>query len=152
MEDLDIHAIKTGMLFDADVTRVVAKTLRSLSGTLPPLVCDPVCVSTSGHTLLHPDAVEVMIQDLFPLASLITPNKSEAELLLSHKRLPIQINTREDMLTAAPSLLELGPRAVLLKGRHITTTFGDVDRISRIYPDVHVLRDGLLEDNMEIFK
>lgn len=73
------------MLFDAANTRAVSSTLKDLykGQNLPPLVVDPVCVSTSGHSLLHPEAVEVIIQELFPLATLITPNKSEAELLLS---------------------------------------------------------------------
>ncbi|TFY78234.1 hypothetical protein EWM64_g5775, partial [Hericium alpestre] len=58
MNDISIKAIKIGMLFSADVVRTVVQTLRALYSATPPppLVCDPVCVSTSGHTLLHPDA------------------------------------------------------------------------------------------------
>ena len=86
LDDIEIRAIKTGMLFDASNTHAVANTLRAHYAAperpLPPLVVDPVSVSTSGHTLLHPDAVEVMISELLPLAALVTPNKPEAELLL----------------------------------------------------------------------
>ncbi|KAF7353841.1 hypothetical protein MVEN_01069700 [Mycena venus] len=147
LDDLEVHAIKTGMLFDADNTRATVHALQShYSGrTMPPLVCDPVCVSTSGHTLLVPEALEVLTKDLFPLAALITPNKSEAELLLSRP-----ISSVEDMLNAARDLLLCGPRAVLLKGGHITATLADVDSLSRAHLELRVVRDGLYGDNMEI--
>ena len=86
LSDIEISAMKTGMLFDDSNIRAIAKTLKAfyISGkTLPPLVCDPVCVSTSGHTLLQPEALDVLISELFPLTFLLTPNKSEAELILS---------------------------------------------------------------------
>ncbi|KAF8901830.1 Phosphomethylpyrimidine kinase-domain-containing protein [Mucidula mucida] len=84
--DIKMDALKTGMLFDASITRAVVETLKAhyANESMPPLVCDPVCVATSGHSLLNPDAIQVMIEDLFPLATIITPNKSEVELLLSH--------------------------------------------------------------------
>ena len=97
---------------------------------MPPLVCDPVCVSTSGHTLLQPDAVEVMISELFPLTYLITRNKSEAELLLATRGLPARIANLDDMLRAAADLLALGPRAVLLKGGHLAVRLADVERVA----------------------
>ncbi|KAJ7778806.1 Phosphomethylpyrimidine kinase-domain-containing protein [Mycena maculata] len=148
LNDLDVHAIKTGMLFDAENTRATIRALKDHycgDRVMPPLVCDPVCVSTSGHTLLAPDAVQVLIQDLFPLTTLITPNKSESELLLSRA-----INSLEDMLSAASDLLRLGPRAVLLKGGHMTATLADLDSLARAHPEVRMLRDGLYGDNMEI--
>lgn len=141
------------MLFDAEITRTVARTLRAHYGdSVPPLVCDPVCVSTSGHTLLQPEAVDVMISDLFPMAALITPNKSEAALLLAQRGLPSKVETLEDMLVASRNLLSLGPRAVLLKGGHITTTMEDVRRVSINHPHIHVVREGLLGENMEILQ
>lgn len=154
------------MLYDTDAIRAVVQTLRSHylqdgSTPLPPLVCDPVCVSTSGHTLLKPDAVQSMIEELFPLASLITPNKSEAELILSHKSqhstlTPSQskISSLEDMLIAAKRLLALGPKAVLLKGGHVTTSLADVDAIvaKEDNDDVTVVRGGVLGENMEILQ
>jgi len=154
LEDVDIQAIKTGMLFDADITHVVANTLQELykSSIFPPLICDPVCVSTTGHTLLHPQAIEVMIRELFPLTVLITPNKSEAELLLSHRNLPCKIAGLEDMLIAAENLTLLGPPAVLLKGGHITVTTGDIERVSRSHTHILFVNDGILTENMEILE
>ncbi|KAJ7494369.1 Phosphomethylpyrimidine kinase-domain-containing protein [Mycena galericulata] len=148
LDDLDVHAIKTGMLFDAENTRATVCALKKYySGrTMPPLVCDPVCVSTSGHTLLAREAIQVLIQDLFPLATLITPNKSEAELILSRDA----VNSLEEMLRAASDLLQLGPPAVLLKGGHMTANLTDLDSLAAAHPEVCVIRDGLYGDNMEI--
>ncbi|KAK7040259.1 trifunctional hydroxymethylpyrimidine kinase/phosphomethylpyrimidine kinase/thiaminase [Paramarasmius palmivorus] len=157
LDDIEIKAIKTGMLFDTENTRAVVRALKArytdhdASGSIPPLVCDPVCVSTSGHTLLHPDAVEALISELFPISFLITPNKAEAELLLSHgaKSKP-QIDDLESMLKAAQDLLSLGPNAVLVKGGHVTATHDDIQKFIASHKDVHVLRDGLFGENMEI--
>ena len=146
--------MKTGMLFDAASIRAVVRVLNSHyeGKPMPPLVCDPVCVSTSGHTLLQADAVEVMISELFPLTYLITPNKSEAELILSTRGLPSSINNIDDMLAAAENLIKLGPKAVLLKGGHLTIRHADVERITEDYPSVRVVRDILFEENMEILQ
>jgi hydroxymethylpyrimidine/phosphomethylpyrimidine kinase len=134
------------MLFDADNTRATVRALKShyAARTMPPLVCDPVCVSTSGHTLLAAGALQVLT-DLFPLTTLITPNKSEGELLLSRP-----IDSLEDMMKAASDLLARGPRAVLLKGGHMNATLADVDSLARAHPDVRVVREGLYSDNMNI--
>ena len=142
------------MLFDADITHVVADTLQThyAHSIMPALVCDPVCVSTTGHELLHPQAIEVMIQELFPLAALITPNKSEAELLLSLRDLPCKITGLDDMLVAAKNLTLFGPPAVLLKGGHITVTIEDVKRVSRNHTRISFVDDGILSENMEILK
>ncbi|EMD34312.1 hypothetical protein CERSUDRAFT_158703 [Gelatoporia subvermispora B] len=152
LSDIDIQAMKTGMLFDAENTRAVVAALKEhyAARPMPPLICDPVCVSTSGHTLLQPDAVEVMISELFPMAALITPNKSEAELVLAHRQLSSKIDNLEDMLRAAKDMLSLGPKAVLLKGGHITSTLEDIERVSSVHPQVKVIKDGLLSENMEI--
>lgn len=146
--------MKTGMLFDANAIRAIVKTLKAHFGEkpMPPLVCDPVCVSTSGHALLKPDAVEVMISELLPLAALVTPNKSEAELILSCRSLPSAIDSLEDMLTAAKNILQLGPKAVLVKGGHLTATTRDVEKIAAKYPDVRIVRDGVYAENMEILQ
>ncbi|KAJ6606148.1 Phosphomethylpyrimidine kinase-domain-containing protein [Mycena vulgaris] len=147
LDDLDIHAIKTGMLFDAENTKATVRALKThyAGRTIPPLVCDPVCVSTSGHTLLAPEALQVLTEDLFPLTTLITPNKPEAELLLSRP-----IESLEDMLSAASDLLSRGPRAVLLKGGHMTATFADLDALAHAHPELRVTREGLYAENMEI--
>ena len=141
------------MLFDAGITHEIAATLNEHYGaTRPPLVVDPVCVSTSGHTLLQPEAVATLVSELFPLASVITPNKSEAELLLAHCGSPSKLERMEDMLPAAKKLLATGCKAVLLKGGHITATMDEVKGISAAHPEVIVVCEGLLGDNMEILQ
>lgn len=157
LSDIDFKAIKTGMLFDAENTRAVVRGIKKHYSTLssssdkPPIICDPVCVSTSGHMLLRPDALSVLIDELFPLTTLITPNKSEAELLLSQRGLPIEIGTVEDMISAANRMiLAFAPHAVLMKGGHITTTTKDINKIVEAKAHVRVVRHGLLGENMEI--
>ncbi|KAG1736929.1 Phosphomethylpyrimidine kinase-domain-containing protein [Suillus paluster] len=152
LDDVDVKAIKTGMLFDTENTKAVAEMLKghfNAKGHIP-LVCDPVCVSTSGHVLLHPDAVDTLIDDIFPLSDLITPNKSEAELLLKQRHLPSHIASLEDMISASRRLRTLGPQAVLLKGGHCVVSLADVTNISS--DDTQVIREGLLDDNANILR
>ncbi len=108
-KDIKVHAAKTGMLFSAPIIRAVAAALQ---GTDFPLVIDPVCVATSGAKLLKEDAVEAM-KGLFPMADLLTPNVPEAELFTG-----MEITSREDIFKAIDILLEMGPKAVLIKGGH----------------------------------
>ncbi|KAK0227908.1 Phosphomethylpyrimidine kinase-domain-containing protein [Armillaria fumosa] len=158
LQDISMDALKTGVLVDAEITKAVVHTLKThYGGNVPPLVCDPVCVSTSGHSLLNPDAIDVMVKELFPLATLITPNKSEAELLLAHGRPGAYpgISTLEDMYQAGKDFFTQfapGPKAILLKGGHVTATLVDVDRVSSAHPEISVVRDGLFGDNMEILQ
>lgn len=157
LEDIDVRAIKTGMLYDANSIRAIVQTLNAhydaSNSTFPPFVCDPVCVSTSGHTLLQADAVEIMTDEIFPMSTIITPNKAEAELILTRKGLSTgTISNISDMLAAAKKLYTLGPRAVLLKGGHLTTTISDVDATAANNPDIQVVRGGLLGENMEILQ
>ncbi|THV06917.1 hypothetical protein K435DRAFT_825731 [Dendrothele bispora CBS 962.96] len=185
VEDIDITAIKTGMLFDTDNCRAVAQALKqhycssttAVSGSrsaFPPTICDPVCVSTSGHTLLHPDSVDIMISELFPMSTLITPNTQEASLILSHRNLEpsTKIDSLESMLIAARNLMTLGSEAVLLKGGHVTAKMADVDRLADSLCSefegsgnkenenssgsnkcqVQVFREGLFGENMEILQ
>jgi hydroxymethylpyrimidine/phosphomethylpyrimidine kinase len=152
LDDIDIKAIKTGMLFDTENTKAVAQTLKGLfdaKGRVP-LICDPVCVSTSGHALLHPDALDVLIDELFPLSDLITPNKAEAELLLKQRNLPSRIANLQDMIDAARQLRSLGPQAVLLKGGHCVVSLGDLENVSS--DEAHVVRDDLLDENSNILR
>ena len=128
LDDIPVRAIKTGMLFSAETTRAVTATLGAHFATHGriPLVCDPVCVSTSGHVLLQPDAVGVIVRELFPLAQVITPNRAEAELLLRERSMPCRIASLGDMLVAARNLLTFGSDAVLLKGGHMRVSEDDV--------------------------
>lgn len=152
------------MLSNLEITQTLVDSLHSLASSnpngpdtqLPPLVIDPVCVSTSGHTLLDPAAVNTMITSLFPLATLITPNKSEAELVLSHLIKPGDITERkeleslEEILSAATQLLSSGPKAVLIKGGHLISSFADIDALLAAHPNVKVEKDEILGENMEI--
>lgn len=151
LDDFDIRVIKTGMLCDAETISIISARLKNLQH-LPPIVCDPVTVSTSGHILLEAEAIKTLIEDMFPLSTLITPNKSEAELILSTAGFPSVISKIEEMITASRILLSLGPKAILLKGGHVIVSLSDVDRISETYPDVEIVKYALLEENMEILQ
>ncbi|RDI95494.1 bifunctional hydroxymethylpyrimidine kinase/phosphomethylpyrimidine kinase [Meiothermus sp. QL-1] len=111
-EDLPPHAAKTGALGDAAIVEAVAEAVGRFG--LGPLVVDPVMVAKGGDPLLAPEAVAALKEKLFPLASLITPNRLEAEALLG-----APIRTLEEAEEAAKALLALGPKAVLLKGGHL---------------------------------
>ena len=80
LADLPVGAVKIGMLANAGVIRAVAAGLRDYPG---PVVLDPVMVSTSGHRLLDPHAEETLLTELLPLATVVTPNLPEAELVLA---------------------------------------------------------------------
>lgn len=113
--DLDVKAVKIGMLGDAQTIKTVAAALRKYQPAF--VVLDPVMVATSGDLLLEQDAVATLISELLPLADVITPNLHEAQALLgrSPKVLP---ETDTDMKDCAKALLALGCRSVLLKGGH----------------------------------
>ncbi|WP_319466534.1 bifunctional hydroxymethylpyrimidine kinase/phosphomethylpyrimidine kinase [uncultured Pseudodesulfovibrio sp.] len=110
LDDIEVSAAKTGMLFSASIIKALAPIL---SHKKFPLVVDPVCVATSGAKLLKDDAVEAMVQLIFPCADLLTPNIPEAELFTG-----VKIQDRDDVFKAARILLEMGPKAVLIKGGH----------------------------------
>jgi len=110
--DFDIRAAKLGMLATAEVIGVVSDALRLHAP--PHIVLDPVMVATSGAKLLEDSALTALRTQLLPLASVVTPNLPEAELLLGRA-----IATRADMQAAAQELLALGARAVFLKGGHL---------------------------------
>lgn len=110
--DVRIDAIKIGMLGDARIVRTVAEEIRGLSR---PVVLDPVMVAKSGDRLLRVEAVAALRDELIPMATMITPNLPEAADLLGLR----EARTREEMVAQAEALLELGPRAALLKGGHL---------------------------------
>lgn len=111
VEDLKPGAAKTGMIATPDLIRLVANSIQEYQLAV---VVDPVMVAASGARLIQDDAVEALKNELFPVASLITPNRMEAETLTGHK-----IENLDDALRAGRELLELGPKAVLVKGGHI---------------------------------
>lgn len=110
LDDIEINAAKTGMLFSAPIIQAIAPLL---SRREFPLVVDPVCVATSGAKLLKDDAVDAMKRVMFPLADLLTPNIPETELFTG-----VKIQDREDVFKAGRLLLSMGPQAVLIKGGH----------------------------------
>ncbi|MEO8560909.1 MAG: bifunctional hydroxymethylpyrimidine kinase/phosphomethylpyrimidine kinase [bacterium] len=112
-EDLRPAAIKSGMLGDTDVVLAVADGISA--HRLAPYVLDPVMVATSGDPLLAPDAVASIVERLFPLATLVTPNLDEAALLIGE-----QVTDMSGMERAARILVDrLGARAALVKGGHL---------------------------------
>jgi hydroxymethylpyrimidine/phosphomethylpyrimidine kinase len=112
VEDMELSALKTGMLANRQIIEEVASIIGSLG--LRPLVVDPVMVAKSGDRLLDTSAESAYMERLFPLAALITPNIPEAEVLLARK-----IRSVDDMKDAATALLRVGCRAVLIKGGHL---------------------------------
>ena len=112
LADLDVGAIKAGMLADAGIVEAVAHCLRAAPRR--PLVVDPGMVATSGDLLLEADAVETMKRQLIPLANLITPNLPEAAWLLGAK----PAGDDAQAIEQAKALHALGCGAVLLKGGH----------------------------------
>ncbi len=115
-EDLGVDAAKTGMLASAPIVEAVSAAVKGHG--IEKLVVDPVFVSKHGAHLLADDAVGALKETLLPLAEVVTPNVYEAAALTG-----IEITSLDDMREAARALLELGPRAVLVKGGHLE---GDV--------------------------
>jgi hydroxymethylpyrimidine/phosphomethylpyrimidine kinase len=111
LSDLDVAAVKTGMLANAAIVAVVAGRLR---GASRPLIVDPVMAASSGGALLAADAVAVLRDALLPLATLLTPNRPEAALLLGTR----EAASEEEAVAHAKALRGLGCSAVLLKGGH----------------------------------
>jgi len=107
----NIRALKTGMLSSADIIEAVAGRLADYSAIAK--VIDPVMIATSGARLIDNAAVSVLKRSLLPLASIITPNIPEAEVLAD-----MRITSREDVLTAARKLFDTIGCAVLIKGGH----------------------------------
>ena len=109
--DIGVHAVKTGMLASADIVQAVAGML---AGVPAPVVVDPVAVSKHGDSLLSAGTLEAVRAHLLPLATVLTPNLLEAELLTGS-----QITDEAGMRRAAETLSSLGPRWVLVKGGHL---------------------------------
>ena len=124
LADLRPAAVKAGALGSAEVVRAIAPVLlREAHGA--PLVIDPVMISKHGHALLDGDAIDACVEELFPIAALLTPNIPEAERLLSHPH-PVRIVSREDAEEAALSLARRFGVPVLVKGGHLAGESVDV--------------------------
>ncbi len=113
--DIGVDIVKIGMLASPEIVRTVASALKRHGAKR--IVLDPVLRATSGASLGGDDTAQAMIQELFPMASLVTPNLEEASLLLGR-----ELTGPEDFKLAAEELLDMGPQAVLIKGGHLDTT------------------------------
>ena len=109
-DDIGVDAAKTGMLFSARIIEAVAGFLGELE---LPLVVDPVLIAASGAKLLQDDAVSVLVAELFPLATVVTPNLHEACALLG-----VTYEDRADRRALAEGLHGLGAAAVVVTGGH----------------------------------
>jgi hydroxymethylpyrimidine/phosphomethylpyrimidine kinase len=133
VQDIGVDAVKIGMLHSPEVVQVVAHAIREYG--LRHVVLDPVMVATSGDRLIAQETVGVLVQELFPLAQVVTPNLDEAGWLLDRS-----LVAADALEAAAQDLLALGAQAVLLKGGHLP---GDwvIDVLSvRGEPQLHTLQ------------
>jgi hydroxymethylpyrimidine/phosphomethylpyrimidine kinase len=116
VSDIGIQAAKTGMLASSAIIAAVAATWRRLELTVP-LVVDPVCASMHGDALLAPSALDSLRDELFPLATLVTPNLDEVRLLVD-----VEVVDSTSQRAAAKALHALGPRWALVKGGHLRSS------------------------------
>ncbi|MGI9015654.1 MAG: bifunctional hydroxymethylpyrimidine kinase/phosphomethylpyrimidine kinase [Euzebya sp.] len=121
--DLRPVATKTGMLATAEMIDTVASGIRRHG--LDNVVVDPVAASKHGHALLDPDAIGTLRDVLLPLASLVTPNLGEVELLTG-----VVVSGVDDMPAAAQAMKALGPRWVLIKGGHLPDNSAALDLLT----------------------
>lgn len=128
-EDLEISCVKTGMLPSGDVIRSAAELLRI--NNVKDLVVDPVVRSTSGYDLIDDDALRALIAELFPFASIVTPNIPEAERIA---KMPIR--SSDDILKAATVIRSMGAKNILIKGGHFE---------SDPYSTDHLFADGEMQ-------
>lgn len=118
--DMPVAAAKTGMLLNAEIMAAVAELLQA--NPIPQLVIDPVMVSRTGAQLIDDGAIATLKQSLLPLAQVLTPNRYEAQILSGR-----EINTLDDMKTAAQRILESGVTSVIVKGGAMPNELRGVD-------------------------
>jgi hydroxymethylpyrimidine/phosphomethylpyrimidine kinase len=111
-DDIKIDAVKIGMVSGIELIKAIATALKAVN--LPPVVLDPVMISKSGYRLLNQDARDALVEHLFPLSEIITPNIYEAEALIGRK-----IKNIDDMKSAASDILMLNAKKVVVKGGHL---------------------------------
>jgi hydroxymethylpyrimidine/phosphomethylpyrimidine kinase len=139
--DIGVDIVKIGMLASPEIVRTVAKALHRHG--VKRIVLDPVLRATSGASLGGDDTAQAMITELFPMATLITPNMEEASLLLGR-----DISGADDFKMAAQQLLEMGPQAVLIKGGHLDATHTQITDFLMW----KTLEDGLVVTQSKEFK
>lgn len=120
VQDIGVQAVKTGMLLNEGIITAVAEQMKDLG--IDRLVVDPVMVSRTGAQLIDDAAVATLRDTLIPLASVVTPNRYEAQLLSG-----LEIHTLDDMKVAAQRIHQLGAAAVLVKGGGMAGNLRGVD-------------------------
>jgi len=118
-DDIAVDAVKIGMVSQVETIRVIARELRRYAPKN--IVLDPVMVSKSGYHLLNPAAETTLVQELLPMATLVTPNIPEAEVMSG-----ISIQNVKQMEDAAKAIAQLGAQNVLLKGGHLADDSTDI--------------------------
>jgi hydroxymethylpyrimidine/phosphomethylpyrimidine kinase len=113
LSDIGADCVKTGMLFSADIITLVAKKLKQYD--VKQIVVDPVMIAKGGAPLLQEEATKALIEELLPIATVITPNLPEAAKILGRS----EIETFAEMEQVAKELHKLGPDHVVLKGGHL---------------------------------
>ncbi len=141
LTDIGADIVKIGMLASPEIVRSVAKALRRHGAKR--IVLDPVLRATSGASLGGDDTAQAIIAELFPMATLVTPNMDEASLLLGR-----DLNGPEDFKLAAEELLAMGPQAVLIKGGHLDATHTQITDFLMW----HSSEDGLEVTQSKAFK
>jgi len=139
LEGFPVAAAKTGMLFSARTIECVAELLGKQSF---PLVVDPVSVSQSGAALLREDAVDALKAHILPLADVLTPNRPEAVMLSG-----MDIASADDVCAAGKRILDMGPKAVLIKGGHFESLITITDWLFVPGEDPVPLRHARVESN-----
>ncbi|WP_027383878.1 bifunctional hydroxymethylpyrimidine kinase/phosphomethylpyrimidine kinase [Epilithonimonas caeni] len=114
LDDIFPDAIKIGMVHTPELVETIVKTLGKYKKV--PIVFDPVMVATSGHRLIEEETIQTIIEKLFPISDIITPNMDEAAILANR-----EVKTLNDMKIAGEFIKKLGCKHILLKGGHQTT-------------------------------
>lgn len=120
VEDIGVQAVKTGMLLNQEIITAVAQQIEVLK--IENVVIDPVMVSRTGAQLIDDAAVATLRETLIPIATIVTPNRYEAQILTGK-----EIHTLDQMKAAAEDIYRIGAKAVLVKGGGMTGDLRGVD-------------------------
>lgn len=120
VEDIGVQAVKTGMLLNQEIITAVAQQIEALK--IENVVIDPVMVSRTGAQLIDDAAVATLRETLIPIATIVTPNRYEAQILTGK-----EIHTLDQMKAAAEDIYRIGAKAVLVKGGGMTGDLRGVD-------------------------
>ncbi|MFH5812028.1 bifunctional hydroxymethylpyrimidine kinase/phosphomethylpyrimidine kinase [Companilactobacillus sp. FL22-1] len=127
-DDFKVSAFKTGMLSDSSIINTVAEEIKDKP--FGKFILDPVIITKHGAMLLEKEAYQTLLDKLFPLADLITPNFYEAQKLSG-----LELKNKEEIVKAANKLRNLGPKNIMIKGEHSDDSISNVE-------DYVLLEDG----------